>query len=52
MLHGCINTRKSKARFKNLLILLDSGYSSNILMVRLVPKLIPKKGCAAMEHKS
>ena len=36
--HGCMNTRKGRAKFKNYHILLDSGYSSTILMESLVKK--------------
>ena len=32
ILHGCMNTRKCKAKFKNFLILLDIGCSSMIIM--------------------
>ena len=35
ILHGFMNTRKSKERFKNFRILLDSGCSSTIVMERL-----------------
>ena len=38
ILHGCMNTRKVKAKFKNFRILLDSGCSSTTLMGRLVKK--------------
>ena len=38
ILNGCMNTRKGRAKFKNFQILLDSGCSSNILMVRLIKK--------------
>ena len=31
-LHGCMNTIKVKTKFKNFLVLLDSGCSSTILM--------------------
>ena len=43
ILHGCINTRKDKAKFKNFRVLLDSGCSSTIVMGRLVEKLYPGK---------
>ena len=39
ILHGCMNTRFGRARFKNFRILLSSGCSSTILMGRLVEKL-------------
>ena len=34
ILHGCMNTRKGRAKFKNFRILLDSGCSSAILIGR------------------
>ena len=43
ILHGCMNTRKGKARFKRFHILLDSGCSSTILMGRLAGKTSVKK---------
>ena len=36
VLHGCINTREGKAKFKNFPILLDSGCSSTIVMLGLI----------------
>ena len=32
ILHGCMNTRKFKKNFKDVCILLDSGFSSSIIM--------------------
>ena len=43
ILHGFVNTRKGRAKFKNFQIILDSGCSSTILMRRLVEKLCPEK---------
>ena len=43
ILHGCMNTRKGKAKFKNFRILLYSGFSSMILMGRLIEKIRPEK---------
>ena len=40
-LHGCMNTRKGKEKFKNFHIFLDNGFSSTIVMGRLV-KNYPK----------
>ena len=40
ILHGCMNNRKYKARFKKILILLDGWCSSKILMGRIFEKLI------------
>ena len=37
-----MNTRKGKAKFKNFRILLDSGFISKIVMVRLIKKLLLK----------
>ena len=42
ILHGCMNTIKGKAKFKNFRILLDSGFSSTIFMLRLVENCILK----------
>ena len=36
ILHGCMNTRKDKAKFKKHCILLDSEFSSTIVMGSLV----------------
>ena len=41
ILHGYMNTRKGKENFKIFRILLDIGYSSNILMTSLITKLNP-----------
>ena len=41
ILHGYMNTRKGKEKFKIFRILLDIGYSSNILMTRLIAKINP-----------
>ena len=41
IIHGCMNTRKYKEKFKNFRILLDSGCSSTIVMGRLVKKTTP-----------
>ena len=43
ILHGCMNKRKGKVKFKNFWILLDSGCSSTIVMVTLVQIIGPKK---------
>ena len=43
ILHGCTNTRKVKAKFKNFLILLESGFSPNTLFGIWLKKLAPKK---------
>ena len=42
ILHGCMNTRKGKSRFKKFRILLDSWCSFIILMVRIVENLFLK----------
>ena len=42
ILHGFMNTRKGRAKFKKLRILLGIGCSSTILMGRLVGKLNPE----------
>ena len=38
-----MNNIKGKARFKNFHILLQSGFSSTVLMGRLVTRLFPEK---------
>ena len=43
LLHGFMNTRKGKAKFKKFRILLDSGFSYTIVMKRLILKLKTKE---------
>ena len=43
IMHGYMNTRKGKAKFKNFQILLDSRCSSTIVVGRIVKKLNPGK---------
>ena len=43
ILHGCVNNRNGRARLKKFQIILDSGWSSTILMIGLVHKLSPEK---------
>ena len=43
ILHGCMNIRRGKAKFKNFHIILDSGCSSAVVMGRLVKILSPEK---------
>ena len=50
ILHGCMNTRKVRSKFKNFPVLLESGFSSNILMVGLVKKLAPEKDALMQWH--
>ena len=50
IIHGCMNTRKYKEKFKNFRILLDSGCSSTIVMGRLVKKLHPDKYTVIQWH--
>ena len=38
ILHGCMNTRKGKANFKNFRSILDIGCSSRILLGNIVGK--------------
>ena len=42
ILHGFMNTRNDKAKIENFRIILDIGFSSSIIMGRLVEKLSPK----------
>ena len=50
ILHGCMNTQKGRANFKNFLILLYSGCSYMILMGRLIRRLTPKKDAVIQWH--
>ena len=50
IMHGCINIRKGRAKFKKFLILLDSGCSSTIAMRRLVEKLSLEKDALMQWH--
>ena len=43
ILHGCMNNIKCKARFNKFRILLESYFSSTIVMVRIIEKLNPEK---------
>ena len=38
-----MNTQKGRVKFKNFIILLDSGYSFIIVMGRLIKQLTPKE---------
>ena len=42
IVHGCMYTRKGRIVFRKILILLDSGYSSTIVMERLIKELLLK----------
>ena len=50
IIHGCMNTRKCRAKFKSFLILLDSGCSSKIVMGRLLERLKPAKYAMMQWH--
>ena len=51
ILQGCMNICKGKAKFKNLQIILDSEWSSKLLIGRPIQKNIFKKWrCDAMAH--
>ena len=45
-----MNTQKGKDRFKNFQILLNSGCSSTIVMVRIIKKLHPKEDTVVQWH--
>ena len=45
-----MDNRKGKLKFKKFRILLDSGCSSTILMVKLFEKLGPKKDAVIQRH--
>ena len=52
ILHGCMNTRKGKEKFKNFPIILENGCTSTIVMGRIV-KIKPRRRCSdAVEHTS
>ena len=46
-----MNTHKGKAKLKNFLILLDSGFSSTIVIIKLIKKLKPKEDTVIRLHK-
>ena len=46
-----MNTHKGKAKLKNFLILLDSGFSSTIVIIKLIKKLKPKENTVIRLHK-
>ena len=50
ILHACMNTRHGRAKFKSFWILLDSGFSPTILMVRLVEKIHHEKDAVMQRH--
>ena len=43
ILHGCMNTQKGRAKFKNFPILFGSGLSSTIVMRMIIKKSILKE---------
>ena len=43
ILHGCMNTKKGRAKFKNFHIILESKCISKIIMGRLIEKLHHEK---------
>ena len=43
ILHERMNTRKGRETLNNYQMLLDSGFSSRIVMRRLIDKMNPKK---------
>ena len=45
-----MNTRKSREKFKNFRIILDSGFSSKIVMGRIFEKLYPEKYAVIQWH--
>ena len=50
ILKGCMNILEGKEKFKNFRILLDSGCSSTIIIVRLINKLTPQKYSVMQWH--
>ena len=51
ILHGCMDTRKGRVKFKNFRVLLDIGCSSRIAMRRIGQKSCPEKD-AVMQWKT
>ena len=45
-----MNTRKGRVKFKNLKIILESGFTSKIRMGKLVEKLHPEKDAVVQWH--
>ena len=50
ILRGRINTRKGRGKFKSFQIILDSGFSSNILIGRIFLKINPDKDSVMQWH--
>ena len=50
IIHGCMNNRQDRAKFKDLQIILDSGCSSMILIGRLFEKLHPEQDDVMQRH--
>ena len=50
ILHGCMNTIKGRAKFKNLLIILETLFISKIEMGNLVKKPYPEKDAMIQWH--
>ena len=50
ILHGCMNTRRGKARFKKFRILLDKGYIYMIAMRGIAKKLKAKEYAVIQWH--
>ena len=50
IIHGCMNNRKGKAKFKNFHILLENVFSSTIVMGRLFEKIFPEKDTPMQWH--
>ena len=51
ILHGFMNTRHGREKFRKFRIILDSGYSSKIVMGRLVKTLHHEKDAVIQWHK-
>ena len=50
ILHVCMNTREGGTKFNNFRNLLDSGFSSTIVMRRLIAKSNPKRDDGMQFH--
>ena len=52
IIHGCMNTRNGRSKFKNFRILFESGCSYTIGMIRLIEFDFPKKDAVMICHRN
>ena len=50
ILHGCMNIRKGISKFKNFLILLNSVFSSTIVIIGTFERICPEKYAVMQWH--